>query len=256
MRTAFISDIHANLEALEAVLEDIDKQKVDEIICLGDTVGYGPDPKAVLARVRGHPLIKRAVYGNHDEAMWSEHRRKTFNQIAYDSANWTIDQLSADELAYLQSLPLMGRLEKAEFDATYCHASPESPGDFLYVDDHNSKSAFESMEPGQLHFMGHTHIVALHISYHGDDDPKSFGRELEVGFIMSRQAYAKLMVNVGSVGQPRDACTDACYVIYDATTSEVKAHRVKYDIAATQAKIKRAGYDDTQLLFKRLAQGA
>jgi diadenosine tetraphosphatase ApaH/serine/threonine PP2A family protein phosphatase len=220
VRIAIVSDIHGNLEALTAVLEDIDRRPVDEIVCLGDIVGYGPDPAACLAVIRGRRIP--SFMGNHDQAAFDADLRTTFSLLARTAIEWTAPRLDDGDLAFLRSLPYRAELH----GATFVHASPRDPGEFEYVmDDLDAARQFGSFTT-PICFIGHTH------------DPEIFREDLGPRMV---DAEHRCLVNVGSVGQPRDGNPKACYGLYDTGPLSFEHVRVAYDVPATAAKIYQAG---------------
>lgn len=220
MRIAIVSDIHANLEALTAVLDDIDRRKVDDVICLGDIVGYGPDPAACLDLLRARSIS--SFMGNHDQAAYDVDLRMTFSPLARRAIEWTADRLDDGHLDFLRTLPLLAQ----QHGATFVHASPRDPGAYEYVlDDVDAAAHFGSFAT-PICFIGHTH------------DPQIFREDLGPRVV---DATHRCLVNVGSVGQPRDGDARACYGVYDTATVAFEHVRVAYDVPATAAKIYQAG---------------
>ncbi|AMV35204.1 phosphodiesterase [Pirellula sp. SH-Sr6A] len=232
MRQALISDIHGNLEALQAVLADIAAQNVDEIICLGDIVGYGPNPCECLDLVMKR--CKLTIMGNHDQAALFD--PDGFNPVALRAIYWTRDRLDAGPTNvvnrrwdFLSELPKLYVQEKFMF----VHGSPRDPtNEYVFPEFIYDKAKMESIfaRITQYCFQGHTHM------------PGVFTPDLE--FIKPSQCDCvfplgkeKLMVNVGSVGQPRDEDNRACYAIIDHDTKKLIYRRVEYDFDATAKKI-------------------
>lgn len=253
---AVISDIHANLEALTAVLEDIDRQQVDDVVCLGDVVGYGPDPVACTERVRSRCSV--TICGNHDEALikgpWG------FNQLARNSIEWTQKQMrprfyrmgSAARWNFLATLPLT-----SEWNGyLLVHGSPRDPTSEYVLPQHASwpppgmfDEIFERFSG--VCFVGHTHLPG--VFYEGP----SFAPQHEIDGPFAAGSQ-KMLVNVGSVGQPRDGNWRACYLtIEDDPPPEppggddpegadapplrgpfFRYHRLEYAVDQTQAKIR------------------
>jgi len=241
MRTAIISDIHGNLPALQAVLADIKKQGADEIVCLGDIVGYGPHPVECLQTVYEH--AEKIVLGNHDQAA-SFDGQIGFNPIAKASMFWTRDMIAAAEdgqqlLHKLQTTPDHYVCESDSGDTImYVHACPsEDPFERVntyveYVSQaHNIKAIpnvcaqlSELPQKPRIAFIGHTHVPFF---YSQKDEYEEGDRQsLYVGHA------ANVLINVGSVGQPRDESNESSYVISDG--KEVEFYRVPYDIKATR----------------------
>ncbi len=221
MRYAIVSDIHANLRAWEAVLADLRSQNVDTIICLGDVVGYGPQPAEVLAAVRAE--TSHFVLGNHDAAAAGMMDYSIFNDHARQAIEWTMSELSEEATAFLASVPLA--IEAGEI--LFVHAEVAEPGRFDYIDDTEMAEESFSATEHFVSFVGHTH------------KPKIFERKPEGGVqelldeTCSLDEKNRYIVNVGSVGEPRNPDDlRARYVIYDSETREVDFRRVDFDIVA------------------------
>lgn len=220
MTLAIISDIHSNLEALSAVLDDIRRRSVDEIVCLGDIVGYGPDPHECLATVRA--LNCPIILGNHDVAAFDQSLRATFSPLARRAIEWTAPLLAEEELKFLQSLPYTIQ----RHGQTFVHAAPLSPEEFEYIlDDVDASRNFPAFST-PLCFIGHTH------------QPDIFCEDLSARRVKSGKRF---IVNAGSVGQPRDGDARACYGLFDDEDFSFEHVRITYDIAATAEKIYAAG---------------
>jgi diadenosine tetraphosphatase ApaH/serine/threonine PP2A family protein phosphatase len=220
MPIAIVSDIHGNLEALQAVLADIDRRAIDEVVCLGDIVGYGSDFEVCFAVIRDRGLP--SFMGNHDQAAFDPDLRITFSPLARKAIEWTAQRLNDGDRAFLRTLPF-----KAErHGATFVHAAPRDPAEYDYVlDDVDAARQFESFST-PLCFIGHTH------------EPMVFREDLGPRIVV---AGHRALVNVGSVGQPRDGNAKACYGLYDPVAVAFEHVRVEYDVPATAAKIYAAG---------------
>ncbi len=211
--------------------------RVDKILVLGDIVGYGPDPNAVITRLRA--VRARAVMGNHDAAMLAPSLLDWFNPHAAAAARWTQGVLTPESRRYLASLPKFGRLGPHR----YVHGSPRKPYLWEYIlDDLQALEILVRLGP-RLCFFGHTHLPRI-FTAEGEDIPAP-------GEWITLPAAA--LVNPGSVGQPRDGNPEAAFAIVDLATPAVRFVRVPYDIAATQAKIREAGLPEVEAL--RLALG-
>ncbi len=238
MITAFVSDIHANLEALLAVMTDIESMRADRIICLGDVVNYGPDPAKCLRIVRKLDLT---LLGNHEEAVLNE--PIGFNPIAAEAARWTRSVLRPNIFSdgskcanweFMQTLPT----KHVEGNVLLVHASPRDPvGEYVFPADADIilgeitdklAECFKLVE--RFCFIGHTHLPGVFQESGGFYTPEDLRNEfrLPVG--------DKAIVNVGSVGQPRDRDPRACYVIFDGDV--VRFRRIEYDVETTCAKVK------------------
>lgn len=211
--------------------------KVDRIVVLGDIVGYGPDPNAVIDRLRA--VGARAVMGNHDAAVLAPALLDWFNPHAAAAARWTRDVLTADSRRYLASLPKLGRLGRHRC----VHGSPRKPYLWEYILDDLQALEILLKIGRRLCFFGHTHLPRI-FTEEGEQVP-------EVGAPIPLPASA--LVNPGSVGQPRDGNPDAGFAVVDLEASTVRFGRVPYDIPTTQAKIREAGLPEVEAA--RLALG-
>lgn len=240
MRYAILADIHSNLEALDAVLEDLRGQRIDEYVCAGDVVGYGADPKACLDRVRD--LCAVSVAGNHDWAVARTISMEFFNQYARAAIEWTCEQLTEDDIQWLRDRPLIADVGP---EASIVHSTVHDPEAFDYLlttyDAYLSVKVLEK----PLCFVGHSHIPVTFLERGGMG--VSFADEIDL------QKYNKAIVNPGSVGQPRDENPDASYAVYDSDQKKVTLHRVPYDVDACCRKIEAAGLP--QKLSDRLRVG-
>lgn len=240
MRFAIFGDIHANYEALQAVLSDARVQACTHYVCMGDVVGYNADPVRCLETVR--ELECPVVKGNHDEQASIQGRQgEGFNEVAEEAIEWTRRQLSEDHRKWLSAL----RLQRQVRDFTIVHATLDTPHKWGYVFNQLDAMASFSYQSTALCFIGHTHVPRVYMR-----DGSVHSRPLD---ILSIQAGRKYMVNVGSVGQPRDGDWRAAYCIYDTQSNEVTLRRVEYDLATTQRKILEAGLPER--LAHRLAIG-
>jgi predicted phosphodiesterase len=229
---AIISDIHSNFEALDAVLADIAHHHVEAIYCLGDMVGYGPDPRECLERVMEFPVC---LLGNHDQA--AQFDPTEFNPAAERSAYWTRKQIDAPirnrdaadrRWEFLAERPL----KHQEKDFLFVHGSPRNPlNEYIFPEDIYNQRKMESIFAlvERYCFQGHTHNPGVFTHRMEFYSPE----EIEYTYRLDGR---KTLVNVGSVGQPRDRDWRACYVLLDGNT--VHFRRVEYDVARTVAKIK------------------
>lgn len=238
-RTLILSDIHGNKEALNAVIADAGA--AERIWCLGDIVGYGPEPAACLSWVRAHCDI--VLSGNHDYAAFEPSVVRDFNPNAARAADWTRAELSAEEIAYLRSLPSL----TGTAGVTLAHASPADPIWTYILSVVDARDAFSAFD-GALCFVGHTHVAACYMAVSG---------VIERVPVVNDEPFpltgGRFIINPGSVGQPRDRDPRAAYLWYDDAIQTVVWKRVAYDIAAVQAKIFAAGLPDH--LASRLALG-
>ena len=232
MRVAIISDIHSNLEALERTLEKIHELEPDRIYCLGDIVGYGPYPNECVTLVREQ--CTAVVQGNHDSGVIGTTPLEDFNSYGRKAIEWTRERITRAHRQYLESLPLTLK----ETNLTLVHASPNKPNEWMYVVTWpQAKEAFAAFK-SRLCFIGHTH------------------RPLIVGEDQSVDAFQKtgrFLINVGSVGQPRDGMKEASFGFLDTRAWTLEIIRVPYDIDRTAEAILKAGLPE--YLARRLYLG-
>jgi diadenosine tetraphosphatase ApaH/serine/threonine PP2A family protein phosphatase len=239
MRTALFGDIHANLEALEAVLADAAAQGVTDYVCMGDIVGYNADPAACLEIVRGMncPTVK----GNHDEDASGMHSLDAMNPVAAAALEWTREQLSDEQRVWLSRL----RLVRQVSDFTVVHSTLDQPTNWNYVTNRFDAMANFTYQFTQLCFHGHTHVPRVYVKNSKVQEVPADSVAIEDG--------SKYFINIGSVGQPRDGDWRACYMILDSEAKMLVFRRVEYDIAKTQEKIRAAGLPE--MLAERLVEG-
>jgi diadenosine tetraphosphatase ApaH/serine/threonine PP2A family protein phosphatase len=237
---AIISDIHGNLEALEAVLEDADRQGATETVCLGDVVGYGADPNRCMELVRAKTRF--SVLGNHDVAAIDLSVAENFNDVAREAIRWTHDTLTAENLDVLKRQSY----EKIEGEVRYVHASPDDPPAWHYIlTEQEAWNAFEACaEP--VCFVGHSHVPLRVFLRNG---------RLEVleDLVVEVVGEDRALLNVGSVGQPRDGDWRASYGLWNPEAKRLIARRVEYDLETASRKIVEAGLPE--VLARRLAYG-
>ena len=240
MRIAVLSDIHSNLEALDSVLKRIEEDGIDEILCAGDLVGYGADPNECVERVK--KCSSAVVCGNHDYAAVGLADPDFFNSVARNAVVWTGEQLTESNKNYLIKLPLS--LSRDGFRLV--HASPSRPEKWNYI--------FHTVEANrELHsfgekvcFIGHSHKP---IFFRSDGIDCRMSSEESIEF----KDNERYLVNVGSVGQPRDGDPRACFAVYSPDEGWVKLIRIAYDIQAAQKKMALAGLP--RVLAERLSYG-
>jgi len=237
MRYAIVSDLHANLQAWNAVFLDLRSNGATSIVCLGDTVGYGPEPAAILQAAHQH--VDHFVLGNHDAAVCGKLDPALFNETACDLVLWTRRQLGANAVRFLSSLPLT--LAGDGFRCT--HGAFSNPAAFPYLLTADDARASWNQVREPLLFVGHTHEPALYVldatgTSHGVD-PQDF--ELEEG--------NRYLVNVGSVGSPRDGDARACYCLYDTDQRAVYWRRVPFDLDGYRTAVRQAGISDQPNYF-------
>jgi diadenosine tetraphosphatase ApaH/serine/threonine PP2A family protein phosphatase len=241
MRYAILADIHSNLAAFEAVLKDADgRGGFDKIWCLGDVVGYGPDPHECIERLRQFKPV--CIAGNHDWAAIGKMDTSEFNPVAAIAAHWTAEQLTAEDKDYLLDLPLT--LHENGF--TLAHGSPREPiWEYLLSTD-VAQENFAYFETAYC-LVGHSHVPLI---FELAND-KAIYREFKETTLKLKDR--RMIINPGGVGQPRDGDPRASYAIYDAKTKAVHHYRVEYDIQATQKKMAERGLPTP--LISRLGVG-
>ena len=230
MRYAIIADIHANLAAFTAVLEDIGQRGgVAEVWCLGDVVGYGPDPRECIELLRKYKHV--CVAGNHDWAAVGRVDTAAFNPDADAACQWTARRLTPRDRKYLENLPLV--IEKDGF--TLAHGSPRDPI-WEYITSTSLARENFTFFRSQYCLVGHSHVPLV---FKDEGDSSSFSQlSTDVGLALGE---TRLIINPGSVGQPRDNDPRAGYAIYDSEARSIKLYRVPYDINATQTRMMESG---------------
>jgi len=241
VRVLVISDIHANEAALQAVLQDAGA--VDETWCLGDLVGYGPDPNQVLERVRGLPRL-RCIFGNHDAAILQRMELEAFNGDARTSLIWTGKVLTPDNLNFLRSLAPLDEVD----GVTLAHGSPRDPTWEYVLNTLAARLNFTHFRT-PFCFVGHSHVQSMFELDEDEDRVTTSPNRVSQVIPMTRRS----IVNPGSVGQPRDRDPRAAYAIFDSKERTWEARRVDYDIAIVQKRIRDAGLPPRHAL--RLAEG-
>jgi len=224
-----ISDIHANFSALQAVLNDA--PDYDAVWCLGDLVGYGPDPNECIEEIRRLPGLV-CLLGNHDAAVLGQIDTDSFNREASIAAIWTRNNLNMENEQFLQQLPdyfVVG-------DVTLAHGSPRNPVWEYLLDTYSAEGNFNYFDT-LCCFVGHTHIPLIY--YMSSDDHKVHLKQIQDETTL--QISSRSILNPGSVGQPRDYDPRAAYAIYEVETKQWESHRVAYDIQAVQKRILDAG---------------
>ncbi|NCW27748.1 MAG: metallophosphoesterase [Verrucomicrobia bacterium] len=244
MRYGIFGDIHGNLEALEAVLADMEAQGVTHPLCIGDLVGYGANPYECLEIVRalGCPVVR----GNHDDWVTQAKNPTSFSEDARRALDFTRKKLNPGQLNYLRRLPYV----KLGDTWTLVHATLDGPENWGYVSTRLEAETSFLYQKTSLCFLGHTHRPAVFIKDH-EVRPIEFRR---VDVHPERlKVSRKFLFNVGSVGQPRDGDWRAAYAIYDAKSEIVELRRLNYDIDRAAQKILKAGLPES--LSKRLFKG-
>jgi diadenosine tetraphosphatase ApaH/serine/threonine PP2A family protein phosphatase len=245
VRYLILSDLHANWEALYAVIRDAEG-RYDEALCCGDLVGYGADPNAVVEWVREHCTI--TVRGNHDKACTGQDDLEWFNPIARSAALWTLEALTQANAAWTRDLP-RGPVIRNGFQVV--HGSPFDEDEYVIAPE-EAGQAFGYLET-RLAFFGHTHVQGGFIWNHSRVEivpGTSLRSDRQVMEIDPECAY---LINPGSVGQPRDSDPRAAYALYDSDAQMVTYRRVPYDVSTAQQKIRNSGLPP--VLADRLALG-
>ncbi|HVY55868.1 MAG TPA: metallophosphoesterase family protein [Thermodesulfobacteriota bacterium] len=238
MRYAIISDIHANLEALLAVLDEIDKCGADCVICLGDIVGYGASPNECVEVIKERQIL--SLTGNHDKAACGLTEPIDFNPLARRAVLWTREALTPGNREFLRSLPEEGTAG----DFMIVHGAPSDPDRYI-LSEYDAEEEFPLLGDHRLCFFGHTHVRIL---YSLSGEGVGVSRDERVRLL----GGASCLVNPGSVGQPRDRDPRAAFLIYD-DRGEVEFRRVAYPIETAMKKIIESGLD--RFLAERLSLG-
>lgn len=240
MRIAVLSDIHGNLEALEAVIDDVERVGADAIWSLGDVVGYGPNPGACVEIVHARAAV--SLMGNHDAAVAGLTVLDDFNEFARWAVEWTAPRLPAWQIEYLAALPYVHRAA-----GLICvHASPVEPERWHYI--HGAADLDEPFAAfaERVCFVGHSHRPGSYALGAGQPASRSVAAEFRPG--------VRYLVNVGSVGQPRDRDPRASYALFEDATGHVEIRRVAYPVERTQQRMRAEGIP--AFLVDRLAAGA
>lgn len=243
MKIACISDIHSNLAALESVLADIRMARPDMVACLGDVVGYGPRPAECVKLVRKAARI--CVMGNHDAFVAHNLPLQGVREDVADGILLATNQLDDDQLGWLRGLPLTS----SHSGCTFVHSSLSQPAFFPYVHDSDDALAHFEEQNSPVCFHGHSHVPGVWILGPGDPAPLFYPPAVRIVL----PETSRCLINVGSVGQPRDGDPRACYVLYDTATREARWRRLRYDVAATIHAMNSLGMPDCS--SARLNQG-
>ena len=236
MRFLIVSDLHANIDALNIVLADATGE-YDSIVCCGDLVGYNPNPSDIVDWTRTH--CATVIRGNHDKVIAGIDDLEWFNPVAQISARWTMNQLSPDQMQYLRELP-MGPLDLEYFHVF--HGAPFDEDEYILSLD-TARISFEYLQH-PVSFFGHSHIQGGFFDRHRHIGvlPKVPADQHEL--VIELEADTIYMINPGAVGQPRDGDPRAAYALYDTDRKLVILRRVAYPIEETNQKIKNAGLPD------------
>jgi len=247
LRYLLLSDIHSNLEALESCLERA-QGKYEQVLCLGDLVGYGADPNAVIEKIR--PLASIIIRGNHDKACTGDSVVAEFNPLARHATDWTRNELTPEHFGFLSSLPA-GPVQLDGFQAV--HGSPLDEDDYI-LGPGQAFPLLRNLET-QIVCFGHTHhqggfMISPQGRYQSIHPPMK-----KDGLVLTLQLedQGRYLINPGSVGQPRDGDSRAAFAVLDTRQRAVEYFRVSYDLRRTQAKMRQAGLPE--LLIQRLEHG-
>ncbi len=241
MKYAIYSDVHSNVEAFQAVLNDIGRQKVDQKLFLGDIVGYGPNPNECIDILKQNADVMLA--GNHDWAAVGLTDTSYFNPYATASMEWTAEQLTKENKEFLKKLKPTGIIDNLQL----VHSTPYEPEAWHYIMNMRDAQANYKELTTDICFIGHSH------------QPLIIEMVDEINVMPIRDLYATLennrnyIINVGSVGQPRDSNSDACYVLYDSKAKTIEYRRIEYDVKKVQKKMEAAKLPE--YLVNRLAAG-
>lgn len=241
MRYGFFSDVHANLEALQACVIDFKTEKLDKLYFLGDAVGYGPNPDECVKLIKDISLAN--LMGNHDYAALGLMETDYFNQYAAESVGWTKASLTEKAIEIMSDFELTHQVE----DVLLVHASPRDPENWHYILDMEDAEENFDFFTHRICLVGHTHRP--YIVSKKEHEPGELVKENEE-IIKDDRRY---LINIGSVGQPRDGDPRCCYLIYDSETRKVSFKRVAYNVKNTQKVMAEVGLPE--YLIDRLAVG-
>ncbi len=225
MRIGIFSDVHGNIEALEVVLQALKYENVDRTICLGDVVGYGPNPNQCVDKIIEE--VDHVIAGNHDYAAIGQVSTQYFNEYARQAIDWTQDVLTSTSVHFLSQLPLI----HIEEEITFVHATPEAPEEWHYIftNDHAYRN-FHVLETSVC-FVGHSHTPVAFVLDENEDI--AICNATEISIIEGK----KYIINEGSVGQPRDGDPRACYGILDTHAKRFHLQRLSYPVDQVQEKM-------------------
>ncbi|MDQ2817824.1 MAG: metallophosphatase family protein [Candidatus Eremiobacteraeota bacterium] len=229
MRYGIISDVHSNVDALQAVLSEIDAWNAQVLVCLGDIVGYGPDPNECCDLLRDRRVL--AILGNHDEAAVRDEGLERFNGLAREALNWTQSQLTAANHDFLASLPNERRFPR--FSAV--HGAPLRHFDYI-CDALDAQRAFECVD-SSITFIGHTHAAEV---FYQDEARRTYHQKLRQGGRVAIAPGYRYIINAGSVGQPRDLNPQASFAVFDDADDATEIRRIGYDSQPVRERMQRA----------------
>ncbi|MFH0877147.1 MAG: metallophosphoesterase family protein [Candidatus Omnitrophota bacterium] len=240
MRYVVFSDVHSNLQAFEAALETIQHSEIDRFVFVGDIVGYGANPRECISLLRG--LNSLCVAGNHDWVVADRLEIEYFNAAAKEAALWTKEHIAAADRVFLSGMTLTA--EENEF--CIVHGTLDCPEEFDYMLDGTRAAKTFALFKKKICFVGHSHWPGVFVE---EKDKMSYEEPVK----LSLEADWRYIVNVGSIGQPRNGDPRACFCIYDDQAGALEFKRLDYDIALAQKKILAAGLPRS--LAERLSLG-
>ena len=243
MRYGVLGDIHSNLTALTAVLDSLSRERVDRLLSVGDVVGYGAAPHDCIALLREADAV--VVMGNHDAACIDRLDTRYFNAYAKEAVHWTKSVLTQDERSWLDALPLTQHLEHC----SVAHGTLYRPELFDYIQSPQDADPSLDIMPLPVCFVGHTHVPVTLMRLRDDPHRTAYTTDC----VIDTDDAHRALVNVGSVGQPRDEDPRTGYAIYDSETGRVEIHRLEYDIEREAARIRSVGLPE--MLADRLFLG-
>ncbi len=241
MRYGFFSDVHANLEALKACVLDFRSEKIDKLFFLGDAVGYGPSPDECVKLI--DKVSEVSLMGNHDYAALGLMETEYFNQYAAQSVGWTKDSLSHKSIEIMTDFELTHQIE----DILMVHSSPKDPENWHYILDMDDAEENFNYFQQKICLVGHTHRP--YIVYKRGSENAVLSRQTEEDL----QDDCRYLVNIGSVGQPRDGDPRSCYLIFDTEAARLRLKRVQYNVRNTQNDMAKVGLPE--YLIERLTTG-
>ncbi len=219
------SDVHANVEALDAIYQELTERQVEKFVCLGDIVGYGPNPNEVVQMIKDKCDI--CILGNHDNVALQREAHEHFNPLAQYVIHWTQEVLNDSSIEYLKERPYLIR----DNGVYFVHASPKSPSDWFYVNSLDDSVEALDFCPDDICFIGHTHCPGFVVK----ESNESYS-VLDKNYFQLKEGQ-KILINVGSVGQPRDKNPQTSACIYNSETQEFELIRINYDFVSTQNKM-------------------
>ncbi|MCX7912982.1 MAG: metallophosphatase family protein [Thermodesulfovibrionales bacterium] len=240
MKYAVISDVHANLEALNAVLSDIKKNDIKEIFFLGDVVGYGPNPQECIDIIKNESAVQ--IAGNHDWAMLGLIDINFFNPYAKESIIWALRNTDADRIKILRTFKISQEIQNK--DIFLVHSTPKNPEKWSYLLTFNDAYVNFLHFDEKISFIGHTHVPII-VEKKQSDELITYSQRVKISY------DSRYIINVGSVGQPRDGDPRACYCVFD--DGLIYFRRIEYDITKTQNKMMKYGLPP--YLINRLSYG-